>query len=192
MDHEEIKSTISAMSFPKTGKYDSKLDFDQRCEILALYRHGIGRATLAEAYGIDRRTVTHIYNPKSVHYRSVRAEEQNLGIEQFQRRYLTENALVKLKGVQPKVEPKKAKPKIGAKRSASRYAGVHMVETDATSYPHRISIAWQERGIDGGAPGWYYMDADGPAPEQWFHNGEDSIMTSQACYEAIVNTLVDV
>lgn len=190
--YEEILSSISALNFGPTGKYASKLDFDQRCEILALYRTGVGRAALAAAYKLDRRTITHIYNPQSPHYRNVREEERKLGTEQFMRKYITENGLSRLKGVTPAPSEGPKVTKLMPRRQATSKSGVHVVKTDATSYEHRIQIGWRENGVDSAGAGWYYRDADGADPEAWLHNGDDSRVTSKACYEAVLENLVDV
>lgn len=87
------------------NKFGPKLDFDQRCEILALWRTGlVSRMSLSRAYGIDRRTVSHIYANDSVHYRDVREEEAKLGKDAFLAKYLTENAMAKLKAMPKKVK----------------------------------------------------------------------------------------
>jgi hypothetical protein len=187
-------SAISALKFKQSGKFDNKLDFDQRCEVLALHRIGIPRAALAEAYGIDRRTVTHIYNPKSVHYRSVRAEEEKLGREAFLKKYVTENALNKLKQVKNEAVREDAAPKklpTRARRGSTKHAGVHIISTPNTDKDHRILIQWVEQPVDGAEPGWYFKDMDGVDPEMWMDNGPESTLSSSACLEAVRLNLVD-
>jgi hypothetical protein len=181
------------MKFAPAGKYTAKLDFDQRCEVLALYRSGVGRSVLAEAYGLDRRTVTHIYNPASPHYKAVREEERRLGTGEFIKQYITENAVSKLKKILKTVDVVPDRP-LGprGKRNASRHAGIHEVKTSATDYAHRIQIGWCEDNLDNAGAGWYYRDADGPHPETWVHNGDDSRVTSTACLEAVKENLVDI
>jgi len=192
MAYEDLISQISAMKFGPVGKYSAKLDFEQRCEILALYRSGVGRTVLAEAYGLDRRTVTHIYNPNSVHYRNVRDMEKHLGTELFLKTFITENALARLRRVvKPDVEVVKDDKAPRAKRSATKYAGVHEVQTSSTSFAHRIIIGWCEATLDNDGPGWYYRDADGPDPDAWVHNGDESRMSSLACLNAVKDNLVD-
>jgi hypothetical protein len=188
MSYEDILTSIKSMKFGRQGKYAHKLDFDQRCEILALYRTGVPRVALAEAYAIDRRTVTHIYNPRSVHYRAVRAEEEKLGKEAFQRQYITENGLNKLKQIMATFKPTSEFHPI---RNATKYRGVHVVENEQTVKPHRVVIAWRENGLDNVGAGWYYQDRDGQVPEQWLHNGEESRQTSKACLEALKVELFD-
>ena len=193
MSFHDLVNQISSMKFATAGKYSAKLDFDQRCEILALHRKGVGRSVLAEAYGLDRRTVTHIYNPKSPHYKSVREEEQRIGPDAFLQKYITENAVSKLRKV-VKVEGPVIPvhhPGPPGKRTATKYSGIHMVETDGTKFAHRIQIGWHEGGIDTGPPGWYYRDADGAWPDKWLHNGGQSRTSSLACLEAVKENLID-
>lgn len=188
MAYEDIIASIKSMKFGRQGKYAHKLDFDQRCEILALYRTGVPRAALAEAYALDRRTVTHIYNPRSSHYRGIREEEKNLGSEAFQRQYITENGLNKLKQVMASIVPTSDFYPI---RNATKFKGVHIIETDQTTKPHRVIIAYREKEIDNVGAGWYYQDRDGQVPEQWLHNGDESRVTSKACLEALKLELFD-
>lgn len=197
MKHEEILSSISAMNLRSLNKFDHKLDFDQRCEVLALYRTGVPRAILAEAYGIDRRTVTHIYNPGSKHYKMVREEERKLGREEFQRKYLTENALAKLSALEPKLAKRREKaaaeppPQYKANRSSSNRSGVQFIIT-ADGKERRFLIEWQEKSVDNNGAGWYYRDLDGPDPTPWFDNGDESRVSSAACYEAIRTNFVEI
>ena len=182
--YEEIVAGIPANAYAQRGRFAAKLTFHQRCEVLALYRIGIGRAILAEAYGIDRRTITHIQNPKSPHYKSVRDEVQRLGSDEFLREYVTEDATKRVAQVKGEdliqVNPKK---------SASRYRGVHIVRNEFCEYDHRVTIDWRDDGPVG--PGWYYQDADGPMPDTWLHNGEESTYSSQACFKAAEEVITD-
>lgn len=132
--------------------------------------------------------MTHIYNPRSVHYRTVREEEKKLGSEVFQRRYITENGLNKLKQIMATFQPTN---EFSPMRNATKYRGVHIVENDQTTRPHRILIAWREKGIDNVGAGWYYQDRDGQVPEQWLHNGDESRQTSKACFDALKEQIFD-
>lgn len=195
MAYQDILKSISAMDLRSPNKFESKLDFDQRCEVLALYRAGIPRSVLAEAYGLDRRTVTHIYNPKSKNYKSVRDEEQKLGHEEFQRKYITENVLQKLKAIEPKIKERRAKIKDEAKakkavRSMSKHSGVFTIPFEGKE--RRILIDWQEASVDNSGAGWYYRDLDGPDPNSWFHNGDESRVSSTACLEAVKENFVEI
>jgi hypothetical protein len=194
-DHEEILSAISALNLVPNGKFSAKLGFDERCQILALHRNGIGRAILAEAYGIDRRTVTHIHNPRSPHYSNVREEEEKLGREAFQRKYITESALERLKKIAPKIAARDADakvPKTRGKRSHSKHGGVHLIESDNLTKPHRVLVDWCESTVDNNGAGWYYRDMDGDQPNEWFDNGPESRESSTACLIAVRQNLVEV
>lgn len=179
---EENLRLISAVVRHRKNKFGAKLDFDQRCEVLALHMAGVGRNELAEMYGIDRRTVTHMYSEKSVHYRSVRDERDRLGAIEFMQKYITENALVKIKNMTPRAEDVLSSVK--GQKNANRFAGVHTIHTELCTKPHRIFIAWKENG-------WYYQDIDGADPTAWLHNGDDSRVTSKACFDAVTENLVD-
>ena len=192
--HEDLITSISALKLKPHGRFSPKLDFDQRCEILALFRTGVGRAVLAEAYGLDRRTVTHIYNRASPHYRNVRAEEQKLGKEEFMKKYITENGLNKLKAATERMpKPPVEEPKgPRANRNSRKFAGVHKVKNDNVAFEHRIIVSWQEATLDNAGAGWYYQDADGSQPNDWLHNGDESRMSSKACIDAVRANLFDV
>src|SRR5262252_4002411 len=106
-DVNAILAIIPAGAYRQDRKFAAKLDFPQRCEILALYRRGVGRNILADAFGVDRRTVTHIHNPVSPHYKNVRAEYDRLGKEACEQAYVTEEGSLKVaeqlrKGPEPK------------------------------------------------------------------------------------------
>lgn len=182
-------SLIPADSFVKheRGKFSPKLDAKQRCEVLALCRSGVRRDVVARAYGIDRRTVGHVVNPQSPRYRDTRAEYKKLGHEEFIEQYLTEEVALKIANL-PK-EEELVKDKSAPSHRASRLAGIHKVQPAQCAYEHRIEIKW----VDGeSGKGWYYRDLDSKTdPESWFHNGDESRMTSHACYDAAVENLFD-
>lgn len=186
-ERQKIIAGLTALHAP-VGKFSPKLDFEQRCEILALYRTGVSRSVLAQAYGLDRRTVTHIYNSKSPHYRMIRDEEERLGRQKFIERYITENAVNRMRNADiPAVDPERPK----AIRNATRWRGVHTIKNDYMSKFHRIQIEWMEASIDNAGAGWYYRDADGSDPLEWYHNGDESRHTSKACLEAVKENLID-
>src|SRR5262245_4445022 len=74
--NQEEKEIIAMMMSRNRDRFAAKLTFDQRCQVLALHRLGVTREDLAMMFGINRRTVTHIYNPQSEHYKSVREKEK--------------------------------------------------------------------------------------------------------------------
>jgi hypothetical protein len=177
---DENKAVMSII-FPP-NKFGNKLTFEQRCEILALYRAGIQRELLAKIYGIDPRTVTHIYNAQSPHYKNVRQEEHNLGLVGFQKKYLNQSAQEKALMLQ---QMKQHDKPVNNKYSNTK-AGLHIVRGAYCTYDHRVIIEWQNEG-------WYYRDLDGDMPEQWFLAGGDeaSCRTSQACFAAMLKEITD-
>ncbi len=182
--YEELKAAIPEHLLIESGKFVSKLTFHQRCEILALYRAGVSRANLAEAYGIDRRTITHIRNHNSPHYKSVRAEILRLGPQEFDRTYLTEEALARVSAI----KPENRAPISG--KLANKYRGIHLVKNEFCQFEHRINIEWKDE-LEDFEPGWYYQDFDCPWPETWLSNGPESIKTSHACLEHVKENLSD-
>lgn len=186
----DIISDISAMRFPASqGKFAPKLTYEQRCEVLALHHLGVPRNVLVESYGIDRRTIAHIISKNSIHYRNVRAKFAELGKDAFMQKYLNEGVKARIAGAIKKIEtPLPAAPN----KNASKFEGVHVVQNAFMTTAHRIIIRWCEAGIDTPVAGWYYRDADGAEPNRWFSNGEESMMNSKACLEAVRENLTDV
>jgi hypothetical protein len=171
------------------GKFASKLSFTQRCEILALHRRGCTRELLSKLYKVDRRTITHIYNGQSPHYRNVREEELRLGRNNFIDNYLTldvQNAAFAYFG------EKRDEPHVNNK-AANKRQGVHNMQNDMCDYAHRVIIGWVEPGIqeDITVAGWYYKDLDSEWPDSWFHCGPESLRTSQACWAAAQEDISD-
>lgn len=187
------KLLMIAMWSDRKSKWASKLTFDQRCQILALHRAGITRDLLATAFGVDRRTISHIYNEGSAHYKSVRDEEKNLGRDAFINKYAglgTMDHLLAFRQIKEKV-PEKNNPE------ASRRSGPHTVRGKFCETPHRVFIAWKEVGdrmsdtdqIE--VAGWYYNDLDGNFPNVWQFSDDKSRSTSDCCYRAMLDNLVD-
>ena len=185
---EEILDMIPAGAFRQDGKFQSKLTFAERCEVLALYRSGVSRAALYEAFGVDRRTITHIYTRHSPHYKNVRDEEERLGRQEFCKQYITEEGAKKVAAIRQH-EPDD--PNVPNK-AAAKHRGTHLVKTDATEFEHRIVIDWRSDMDEEIGAGWYFRDLDGPEPNKWFHNGDESRRTSQECLKAVKETLFDV
>jgi len=173
------------------NKFEPKLSFRQRCEILALYRKGCTREALAQLYGVDRRTITHIHNDKSPRYKNVREEELRLGRENFQTQYLIPEMMKKAAAfVLPVAEDKDEN-----NRSANRKAGLHMAQNAMCDYVHRIIIQWVEKGTQEHilVSGWYYRDLDSEWPDQWStpHGMPEATKTSNACYTAMLTDISD-
>lgn len=173
------------------NKFEPKLDFRQRCQILALYRKGCTREALAKLYNVDRRTITHIHNDKSPRYKNVREEELRLGRDNFMLQYLDADMLIKAAVF--------VAPIIGDKhennRKANRMAGVHTAKNSMCDYDHRVIIQWVEKGEQDHieVSGWYYRDLDSEWPEVWSspHGVEGAKKTSQSCYNAMLEDISD-
>lgn len=184
---EEIMADLPEGSFRSEGKFVPKLTFVERCEILAFYRKGVSRVMLAAAFGVDRRTITHIYTKTSPHYKNVREEEERLGRERFVQTYITESGAGKIAAVQSQVKEERD-PSLSVK-AANKHRGLNMVKTEFTNFEHRVMIEWFDGAI---GEGWYYKDLDGPDSDDiMLHNGPESIRTSQECLRAVKENLID-
>lgn len=75
------------------NRFAAKLTFHERCQMLALHHANMSIGAIAIAFGVNRRTVTHIYNPKSPRYHNVRAMRDNLGESAFMSEYLTQDLM---------------------------------------------------------------------------------------------------
>lgn len=184
-----ILSQLPSAAFrkPNSSKFAPQLTFDQRCAALALVHSNVVRSVVAAAFGVDRRTISHIATEGSRHYKDVRAELKRIGLDAFVEKYVREEhvqavtrATAKVRGEQETLD--------GVSPRANKFAGMHTVKPDQCSYSHRIEIAYSTELPDGA--GWYYRDLESSTPEMWLHNGEDSRRTSNACYqEALANML---
>jgi hypothetical protein len=185
LSREELLEFLKAKN-AEISKFAPKLTFDQRCEILALRHAGVRREVLANMYGVDRRTITHIYNPFSPHYKNVRELEIGMGKEQFRDKFADTELLNKALA-NSVVEG-------GNNRYANKRAGVNIMRGPMCNYDHRVIIEWRTpentRGIT--EEGWCYRDMDSDSPDDWFvAAGSDSMKNSQACYAAALGELMD-
>jgi hypothetical protein len=181
-----LLSFIHAKS--NNGKFAAKLSFQQRCEILALHRKGCTRELLARAYNVDRRTITHIYNPASTHYKNVREEEMSLGRNHFIEKYVTNSVWQHaLSLVKDEVHVDTNNPK------ADRKAGIHNMQNDYCDRAHRVIIGWVNANPEENVQvsGWYYKDLDSEWPDDWFNCGPESLKTSQAAFNAAQQDISD-
>ena len=177
---------LVTLAYSNSGKFAPKLDFTRRCEVLALHRAGITNEAIAAMYGIDRRTVVHIYTERSPHYKKVREEEIGLGRERFQATYLTQDNLTKALSY----KEAKADQEVNNKY-ANRKAGVHAVKGLMCNHEHHVIIQWHGKNDYGWVPGWYYQDLDGDFPDKWFSCGDESLKTSQSCYTMMLQDITD-
>lgn len=177
-----------------SSRFASKLSENQRCSILALIRNGVKHDLIANAYGVDVRTVSRVGNDHSPKYKSVRMLYQQLGHDAFTARYLTEDVARMVADAAPEPTPQRPNPAavtpMGVSRRANRMAGVHVIPPmeGLRKTQREVEIAFRS-GIDELPDGWYYRDiADG---DDWLHNGDASLRTSSACYQAILENLTD-
>jgi hypothetical protein len=175
---ESIALLIAANEQKNIGKFAPKLSFTQRCEVLALFRIGCSRELLHKLYKVDRRTITHIYNPKSPHYKNVREEELRLGRENFIKEYATADVTAAAYSLLAATKDE------GNNKNANKKRGVHNLQNEYCNSPHRVIIQWHEVDYDKNiqVAGWYYQDLDSEWPNDWFHGDAESLRTSQACY----------
>lgn len=194
-----------AMTNGQTGKFAAKLTFEERCAALACVVYGVSRPIVAAAFSINRRTVTHIVNEHSAHYKDTRKKLKELGKDEFIKEYLTESVAVKIKeaaqvGVVQHHSSDVTPGTVPSPR-ASRCAGINVVQPEQCTYSHRIEIAYftEDAAFDESNPGdraiatgWHYRDLDDKtAWNLWLHSGPDSLMTSQACLKAAEANLTD-
>lgn len=168
-----------------TGKFEAKLTDDERCAVLGLVKSNVHVQLVADAFAVDRRTVSHIANPSSAHYRKTRSRYNELGHDEFVARYVTPDVVSRVKAARP-AEVATAAPGSSAPFNvrAKGKAGFHSVQPEQCNYPHRVEIAVQENG-------WCYRDLDSADAETWLHNGDASRATSQACYAALLANITD-
>jgi hypothetical protein len=184
---EIIDSLDPASLRVDAGRFAPKLNHEERCQLLACYLKGVNRRLLAVAFGINRRTVTHIYNTNSPHYKDVRKELEMLGRDAFINKYLSEDVANRLKEAEnnkrtqvlmqlnDKEEMQLANRLITPNPKRTKDAGLHVIHPDHCEYSHRVRIGWVN-GFHG--EGWYYKDLDGAFPEEWMHSGKESLLSS--------------
>ena len=184
-DTKTREERLALLASGGSNKFAAKLTFTERCEILALRHAGVRREVLAEMYNVDRRTITHIYNPMSRHYANVREQETTMGRERFRDTYLSDDLLSEaLTYVDEKKVDDNNNPKANGKQ------GIHVVRGVMCKYDHRVAIKWVESGVS--EPGWYYCDLDGDFPDMWFAgSGDGALKTSQACFKAMLEDITD-
>lgn len=168
---------------PDNDEFRPKLSDHERCSVLALHLMGVKTEALAMAYGLNRRTVTHICNSSSTHYKETRKERKRMGDEAFIEKYADEAARQRLLSVSNKPNLKSRK----ADARERRKAGIHVVKPEQCAHSHRLEIAYRE---DGDPPGWYYRDLDSE-DQGWYHNGVDSLASSQNCLALAQANLTD-
>ena len=178
-----------AMRRHRDDEFAPKLVEDERMAILACIEYGIMRDVVAKAFGINRRTVSHIANSGSTRYREVRRRRDEMGKDAFVKHYLTESVAQKIRLNTPERKPEAGDEKhMTPSVHSNSKAGIQVVKNDMLKGPHRVEIAFFGTKEP---KGWYYRDIDGPEHDQWFHNGEDSLRTSQACLKMVELNLTE-
>lgn len=170
----------------RSDHFKPKLDHAKRCAVLALTKSKIKRERVAAAFGVDRRTVSHISNDTSPHYKAIRRHYVELGHDAFVKKYLTEEVAALMAAV-PITGSTTTSAKASSRRS-NAYEGEHLIPAvdGLRAKEHHVVIEYRE-----GYDGWAFRDLDGDAPDEFYHNGDASLKSSKACYEAILENLTD-
>lgn len=180
-----------------SSNFEAKLTFEERCGILALHIRGTSTAMLAAAFGVNRRTVTHVTSPDGTRYRNVRDRLKAIGEAEFMEQYLTEQAVNKLNAAAMKAETVETQREYATKTLAERgglasqratsSAGVNTIKLPHHEFSHRIEVKWLEANTaeDDNGPfehpaGWYWRDLDGETPERWNGDPETGHHTTSA------------
>jgi hypothetical protein len=170
------ESQLAALGLQlKVGKFEAKLNMHERCQILALRMAGMSLGAIAVTFGVNRRTVTHIQNPDSPRYRSVREARDAMGTDAFKAKYITQELVERVKAAALTAEAQDtyantdAAKNIHPNKRANRCAGITMHKGPHHAFTHRIEIGWVEN--EPGYPnGWYHKLLDTGEPtdaENW-------------------------
>jgi len=175
------------------GKFKAKLTQEDRYRAMAAVLTGIRKDVVAAAFGIDRRTISHMTNEYSKHYKSTREKVKQLGQGEFIRQFFDEDTLKKIQTVdlgtvQPS-GPSSPGPNAPNPRASSK-KGINVVKPEQCRHNHRIMIAFRP-AIGDSAAGWWYQDLDGPNPTEWCRGDDSSLMTSQHCLAAAEAEIYD-
>ena len=177
-----VKSAVYKLT---SNKYAAKLSPANHCEILALYRMGYDASALAKAYNIDRKTVTHIYNPSSKKYKLAKQQEIRMGTPALIKVYVTDLVINHINTFQ-------AAPGITNHKVANKKEGMHLMQNSACTFKHRVEIRWCEPEFHGvEVAGWYYKDLDSEFPDSWLRGKDEDMRDSQACYYYAMNDIQD-
>lgn len=173
----------------RDGKFKPKLTEVERYQALACVIKGIKYDAVAATFGVDRRTVNHMANRYSKHYKDVRRKLEELGEQEFLDTYFDEKVLDRLKTAtmlaKPEPEPT-AERRPNARASGKK--GIHIVHPEQCRYNHRLEIGYR---ADADPVGWWYRDLDGPDPDTWLNCGPDTMFTSQQCFAAAQLEIID-
>lgn len=168
----------------KSGKFESKLSVPVRCAIYALHTVGFHRRVLSEMFSIHDRTVGHIVNPASQHYKGVRNMYQSMGRQTFHTEYLTAELVKKASRVLEAQRKSMAKPITKHESSinprSNQKEGKHTLPSGRTT-----EIEWhdEEQTEDGIVfEGWFYFD---PVTSGWIGPHKSSTAAYKAALEEV-------
>ena len=178
MKIEEIRARVNKhpeLLIASSVKFEAKLTFEQRCQILAAAKLGFKREIIARAFNVHRATVRHVISPTSRSYRDVRKRWAELGEEEFYDTFVTEGMLLMLQNVKNDPEVSMSDDELEAARSLNQPAANSRadkakgpfslykeldgitIRMDCAWYPDPIpaQYIWQERPA-----GWYCRIVD--------------------------------
>lgn len=184
---------------PYDGRFAPKLTHEQRCSILAAVIMGHPREAVAHAFGVNRRTITHICNRSSPSYKSVRDEYDRHGKAEFLRMFLTDEVRNKVREAAKSEEAKKSTTRLradqAAKLSAQKQAsgpdakatkrkGSWTIKCSTTETMHEFNIDWLAHPSNG-VEGWYFQQPE--IDDFWSANPSNGepFLTSQDAYTYI-------
>lgn len=198
---EHPLNQLPASLFRDRSEFAPKLNKELRCGVLAAYKSGISVNALAAAFGVNRRTITHIVSPDSHTYRDVREEYARQGHVEFVSLYMTPQVVNMLKSAAKAEEvtmtateydaSTHTRARVPTKR-ANGSAGIQFVAKPDWPFAHRIDVQWLDANSANahtspdGKPiehpeGWYTRDLDGEDPDFWYGDPEaHSHLTSSA------------
>ena len=188
IDDHLIHTLAPELIKKQASNYGAKLTMDERCAILGLAKHGVKREVLAVAFSLDKRTIGHISNEASRHYKDVRTLYRQLGHAAFIEKYVTPEIVDRVSRVRvEQVVPAQVHMEPSKRQSQKR--GIQVVKPEQCAYSHRLEIQWLDDGSLGA--GWYFRDMDCSEPEEWQHSGQASLLSSNAALVMAMENLVD-
>lgn len=176
-----IKSQLDPSLFRGSGKFEPKLSFHERCQILGLIKIGVHRYVVAEMFGVSRPTVGYITRPNSPHYGKVRDEFNSLGREAFLKEYIDHDLLQRVEKFKKLAVVKATDAQIGEIRkhdaeaiveskgpnkNADKFEGQFQMFIPMTNTTYLVDIRWLEdeeaRTFGGQGTGWHvFIKSDG-------------------------------
>lgn len=144
------------------NRFAAKLSFDERCQMLALKLSNMSIGAIAVAFGVNRRTVTHVYQPHSPRYQNVRKQLETMGRDAFLTRYIDEDLINRVKAAAETPEAQMSGNKYEQKEShsttpnprATKAAGISVHKGEGHGFTHRIEVVWVDNKEDY-PDGWY-------------------------------------